>query len=203
MKNFTLFTLVMAAFIYMGCDTAKKTSKSASDSAESTMNAGKIDIEGEFVTGGAIGFEAANERYNADGKFNKWHFTKVSMEKKNIESLEATIAVDLASIWEKNDDLTNHLKAPDFFNIEKFTTATIDIKNVKPIAEGVYKADMVLNMKGLTQEMSSEFIVSSMEPYHVIGKAQVSRKLFGLGSEEMGVGEYMTVAYDTDIPVGE
>ncbi len=122
------------------------------------------------------------------------------MKKGDIESLTASIAIDLTSIWEKNEDLTAHLKAPDFFNIEQFTTGMLDIKNVKQKEGDTYTADMQLKMKGITQDLQSEFKVTSKKPLHVTGTAMVSRQLFQLGSEKMGVGEFVKVMYDTDLP---
>ena len=150
---------------------------------------------------GTIKFAAANERYSADGTFKKWSFIKANMKGQQIPTLSASIKVDLTSIWEKSEKLTDHLKAPDFFNIEQYTTATIDIDNVEKNADGTYTADMKLNMKGLSQDMKSTFTVTKKKPLHVKGTAKVSRKLFGLGSDEMGVGEFVEVSYDTDVPL--
>lgn len=190
MKKLTQLVLLLSILAYVGCNTSKTTTTTTTEKAASVMK-----------TGGDINFFAANERYSAEGKFNDWHFTKTNMKKNNMESLTASMAIDLTSIWEKNEKLTAHLKAPDFFNVEKYTTATIDISNVKKTGEKTYTADMKLNMKGLTQDMTSEFMVTSMDPLHVTGEAMVNRELFGLGRVGMSVGEMIKVVYDTDVPV--
>ena len=117
-----------------------------------------------------------------------------------IKSIDAAIEIDITSIWEKSDKLTNHLKAPDFFNIAQFTTATMDINNVKKQSDGTYEVDMKLNMKGLTQEMKSTFTVTNTNPLHVKGTALVNRNLFSLGKVQMKVPEMVEVTYDTDLP---
>ncbi len=179
---------------------SNKTMSSKSDNTKTSKSKDMVLKEGQFKTGGEIAFEAANDRYEAEGKFNEWHFSKVQMKKKNIESLTATISVDLSSIWEKNADLTAHLKAPDFFYVDKFTTATIDISNVKKTEGENYSADMELNMKGLSQDMKSDFVVTSWDPLHVKGTAKVNRTLFGLGGADLGTGDLISVSYDTDVP---
>ncbi len=151
-------------------------------------------------TNGTIKFDAANDRYSANGEFKTWYFTRVSIENNDLTTLNADLEVDLKSVWEKSDKLTDHLKAPDFFNIAKYTTAKINISDVKKSSNGDYTASMILDMKGLSQKITSDFKVTSTDPIHVVGTAQVSRKLFGLGSDEMGVGEFVTVTFDTDIP---
>lgn len=204
--KFLQLVLAISMLMIVGCDTAKKTTDAAGDKAMNTTKTmaskNKVMLEGEYNTGGSLAFEADNENYSADGKFNNWYFSKINMEKGNIESLRAIIKVDLTSVWEKSDKLTEHLKAPDFLNIAEFTTAKINVKNVRPMDAGAYKADLSLDMKGLSQEMETEFTVTSTEPYHIVGKAKVNRNLFGLGGD-IGVGEFVTVAFDTDIPMGE
>lgn len=151
-------------------------------------------------TPGTLAFAAANDRYAAEGVFKSWSFQNVSMDGADVESLMATVLIDLTSIHEKNPQLTDHLKAPDFFNIAVFKEATLDIKNVKSKGNDMYTADMILNMKGLTQKMMSEFTVTSMDPFTVKGSAEVNRNLFGLGGE-IGVPEMVKVMYDTKIPM--
>lgn len=184
---------------------AEKAKKAAANMTEKEKMKSKADsaIKGalaEMKTPGKIGFAAANDRYSAEGEFKSWKFNKVSMQGDNMESLTASILIDLTSIHEKNPKLTDHLKAPDFFNIAVFKEATLDISNVKNKSGDMYTADMVLNMKGLTQKMMSEFTVTSMDPLHVTGTAQVNRVLFGLGGE-IGVGDMVTVTFDTDVPM--
>ncbi|MFT6021055.1 MAG: polyisoprenoid-binding protein YceI [Patescibacteria group bacterium] len=193
-KNLSFLFLLTTA-CYFGCNTSKK--------AVSTSTSTQTTKSEKMVTGGAITFAAANDRYSANGEFKSWHFTKMNVvtnAASEIETLDASLAIDLSSIWEKSDGLTDHLKAPDFFNIEKYTTATMDIMNVKKQSDGTYTADMKLNMKGLSQDMSSTFSVTSTNPLHVKGTAMVNRNLFSLGSTEMKVPEMVAVTYDTDLP---
>ena len=194
MKKIIQITLIACTLIYVGCDASKKTTST-------TVVTTTADIRtGEFVTNGKISFEAANERYSADGEFKKWHFTSISMNENDIESLEATAAIDLTSVWEKSEKLTNHLKAPDFLDIERFTTATIDIKDVLKQDDGSYTAVIKLKMKGIAEVIKGNFKVTSMDPVHIVGSTVIGRKLYGLGSDGMGVGEYVTVNFDTDLP---
>ncbi len=190
--------LFVSVFLMWAC--SQKTTSVSETAAKAMSSENMISKMGTFNTGGQINFAAANDRYSAEGSFKNWHFTKVNMKKGDVESLTASIQVDLSSIWEKNADLTAHLKAPDFFNIEKFASGTIDISNVAKASDGSYTADMKLNMKGLTQDLSSSFMVTSMNPLHVKGTAKINRVLFGLGGEGLGTGDLIAVSYDTDIP---
>ena len=194
-KNLTLLVFLLSTVLYIGCDS----SKDAVGTNALTQNAAPKKME----TGGTITFVAASNRYSANGEFKNWHFTKMDVKTNKaseIKSIDAAIEIDITSIWEKSDKLTNHLKAPDFFNIAEFTTATMDINNVKKQSDGTYEVDMKLNMKGLTQEMKSTFTVTNTNPLHVKGTALVNRNLFSLGKVQMKVPEMVEVTYDTDLP---
>lgn len=197
MKHLTTISLILIALVYFACDTTKKTTTSTIE--EGVIKPGQSIIPEK--PNGTIKFAAANERYSADGTFKNWSFTKANMKGQNISTLSASIKVDLTSIWEKSEKLTNHLKAPDYFNMEKYTTATIDLNNVQENADGTYTADMKLNMKGLSQDMKSTFTVTKKKPLHVTGTAMVDRKLFGLGIDNTSLVELVEVAYDTDVPL--
>ena len=41
--------------------------------------------------------------------------------------------IDMNSTWSDNDKLTEHLKAPDFFNVETFPTSTFTATHLKAI----------------------------------------------------------------------
>lgn len=194
MTKITQFLFILSVLIYMGCNTTQKTSTDAKASTSTMTKATPM------TTSGKLSFTAANDRYNAEGEFKKWYFEKVNINKKDIESLTATIAIDMASVSEKSDGLTQHLKADDFFDVEKFSAATIDITKVSKNADGTYMADMKLNMKGLSQDIKSNFEVTSMNPIHVKGTAKVNRNLFSIGSAKMSVPEMVEVTYDTDLP---
>jgi len=59
---------------------------------------------------------------------------------------------------------------------------------------------MKLDMKGLTQTMVSEFMVTNIAPLSVKGNAKVDRMLFGLGGKGLGVPQYVVVQFETEIP---
>lgn len=198
-QSASLFLLLSVLLVLSAC----KSSKPAVDSqpAEETIAAVESKSGSGMETGGDLLFFAANQRYSAEGKFEKWSFTKVDMEGDNVESLTASLEVDLTSVNEKSPKLTAHLKAPDFLFVDKFKTATIDLRNVKKTGADTYSVDMTLKMKDLIQEMQGSFQVTSKKPLHVKGEAKVDRILFGLGAPQMGVPNMIKVTFDTDVPV--
>ena len=132
---------------------------------------------------GTLGFKASNKMYNADGKFEKWHFTKIDIPDGNLEKGTAEFEVDLASVWEKADALAEHLRQADFFNVAKFATATVKIHSAKKNADGNYDATATVDFHGHTGDVPVSFEVVSESPLKIKGSATLQRTAFGLGGE--------------------
>lgn len=196
MKTLRLLLFGLSSFILWSCS-AKTTSKTK----ESPQTSPILHQNVKLKTGGTISFTTANDRYEAEGHFNEWYFTELNIEKDDLESLQAKLNIDLSSISEKSQGLTSHLKAPDFFNIAKFTTATVEISKVKKVSSNKYQAEMKLDMKGLNQTLISNFELTSKNPLTIKGSAQVDRILFGLGGQSLGVPRMVAVEYNTQIPL--
>ncbi len=202
-----LNVLVFATLIMLAsCDPAKKTAD-AIDTGEEVMEA-IVDLSQFAInpdnTPGRIGWTAENERYSADGGFESWNFANISMDG-GIESLDADLVIDLASVSEKTEKLAEHLRQWDYFDVAKYTTATANISNVRQSGDS-YIADLTLRMRGAEQVIESAFEVQSMNPLRVKGSADVDRRIFKIGSDETGkytgfdgAGDIITVTYDTEV----
>ncbi len=206
MKSLLNVLLFATLIMLISCDPAKKTAD-VIDTGEEVM-ATAVDVASFIInpdnTPGKIGWTAENERYSADGGFASWNFVNVNMDG-GIESLNADLAIDLASINEKSEKLANHLRQWDYFDVEKYTTATANISNVRQSGDN-YIADLTLEMRGAKQVIESAFEVQSMDPLRVKGSAEVDRRIFKIGSDESGkytgfegAGDMITVTYDTEV----
>ena len=102
-----------------------------------------------------------------------------------------SFVIDLASLKILDDaaeKLEGHLKSKDFFDVEKFSTATFDIKSVKYVSESKANIDGELTIKGIKAKVS--FTTSSAftaakegeEINHFFGHATftIDRTLLGL-----------------------
>ena len=206
MKSLLNVLLFATLIMLIGCDTAKKTAD-AIDTGEEVMEAAaelsQFAINPDN-TPGRIEWTAENERYSADGGFASWNFANISMDG-GIESLDADLVIDLASVSEKSEKLANHLRKWDYFDVETYTTATANISNVRANGDG-YLADLTLEMRGAKQVIESPFEVQSLNPLRVKGSADVDRRIFKIGTDESGkytgfegAGDIITVTYDTEV----
>ncbi|MCQ6958606.1 YceI family protein [Mucilaginibacter aquariorum] len=76
----------------------------------------------------------------------------------NSQPVSGTVEVDMNTIEDKKhgreNKLVNHLKDPDFFEVEKFPFTTMVITNIKPIDGGNKKVKGNLTIKGITHPVT-------------------------------------------------
>ncbi len=201
MKQAIYFLLGTFILFSLGCSggkTALDSSKEAKETSETAMTESKPpkpDIKS--LSPGTITFAAANDRYSAEGTFKNWKFLSVKMDKNDIKTWDAMLEIDLTSIWEKSDKLTQHLKAPDYFNVGEYGKATVAINNVQSKGGTKYVADMTLSMMDQEQTLRSDFILVSEKPMRVRGTAKVDRSIFKIGVENTSVPDLIEVTFDT------
>ena len=92
--------------------------------------------------------------------------------------------VDLKSDAEQKSKLEGHLKSGDFFEVEKFPTASYEITNVTPLAEGDYNTllDGNLTIKGITKpvKFNANVAVSQGEVSIATEPTDIMREDFGV-----------------------
>ncbi len=92
--------------------------------------------------------------------------------------------VDLKSDAEQKSKLEGHLKSGDFFEVEKFPTASYEITNVTPLSEGDYNTllDGNLTIKGITKpvKFNANVAVSQGEVTIATEPTDIMREDFGV-----------------------
>ena len=108
----------------------------------------KIDFVGSKVTGSHDGgFKSFSGHFHIDGD--------------SLAQSGHLIEIDMNSTWSDNDKLTQHLKAPDFFNVEKFPTSSFiatGLRESKDGEEGTHQLTGNFKLHGV--EKSIEFPVT-------------------------------------------
>ena len=66
----------------------------------------------------------------------------------------ATIKCTDIESEKKRKYLEDHLKDEDFFNVDKFNTSTLKIKNAKLVDDSHYKVESDLTIKGITHQIT-------------------------------------------------
>ena len=114
--------------------------------------------------------------------FDKFAVTKASFNPNNLEGGTATIELDLTNIKTGSEERDNDLKSPEFFDVAKFATVTIDVANVKKQADK-YTADATVACHGVTKTYSVTFevLATTADTVRIKGEHAFSRLDFAIG----------------------
>jgi polyisoprenoid-binding protein YceI len=115
--------------------------------------------------------------------FDKFAVTKAHFDPKNLEGGTATIELDLTSIKTGNEERDGDLKAPEFFDVARFATVTVEVANVKKQTATTYAADATVACHGVTKTYSVTFEVLSTtaDTVRIKGEHAFSRLDFAIG----------------------
>lgn len=137
--------------------------------SDNTSHFGTIKFESGDVT--------ANEGKLYGGKF--------------VADMNSLQNVDLKDDAEQKAKLENHLKNKDFFEVEKFPTASFEITKVTPAATGDYNTvlDGNLTIKGVTKPVQFNANVAVKD-----GEVSIATEPKDINREDFGVKFQMPVA---------
>ncbi|MFP3593548.1 YceI family protein [Chryseobacterium sp. SIMBA_038] len=123
---------------------------------------------------GTIKFESGDVTVK-DGKLESGKF---------VADMNSLTSVDLKDDADQLGKLNGHLKSGDFFEVEKFPTASYEITKVTPAAEGDYNTllDGNLTVKGITKPTQFKANVSVKD-----GVVSVATEPKDIKREEFGV----------------
>ncbi|MBN4046690.1 YceI family protein [bacterium AH-315-P07] len=132
---------------------------------------------------GTINFVGKNVVATARGTFTKWSITKSSFDLNDLEKAVVEIEIDVASIDTKNKRRDKHLRTPDFFDVEKYPTATLKIYSIIPVKDTkTYSARIDFNLHGIKKTYAVlNFKIVEENPIKVEGKFTFNRIDFKIG----------------------
>lgn len=149
-KNLFIFSLLTFCLVtFTSCNKEKNISVEAPQNTNAT-NILKIDTANSKIEWkGFKIFKSENTSHLGVIKFSQGELTTLA----NGVLVGATLTADMLSIenldltdTESKTKLENHLKSDDFFAVEKFPTAKIEIKNIIPSNEGDYNSILEGNL---------------------------------------------------------
>ena len=100
-----------------------------------------------------IGFVGAKVTGSHDGGFESFEGS-VSVSGATPEGSSVEVTIDTTSLWSDNDNLTGHLKSADFFDVEKFPTASFKSTEIAANDDGTYTLTGNLDLHGVTKQIS-------------------------------------------------
>jgi polyisoprenoid-binding protein YceI len=136
------------------------------------------------------------------------HEGKVRVQSGSVQTVDgkpksAEVVADMASITDEdltdktfNDKLTGHLKSDDFFDVEKFPTATIKVESLTETKPGEYDAKGTLTIKGKSAPVAFKAVETKGKDGNVVKTTlTVDRTAhdvrYGSGKFFQGLGDKM------------
>lgn len=149
--------------------------------------AAEPDPEASAGPPGKIEFIGKNLFATANGTFHRWQIVESELDFDALAESFAVVRVDLVSIdtgIERRDD---HLRNPDFFEVEKYPVATVRVHSFR--ADGKteagrprYLASFDFDLHGVTKTIEGQLVHASESPLRFEGSLVIDRMDFGIGA---------------------
>ncbi len=122
---------------------------------------------------------------NVTGYFRQYD-ASIELDGNDLRTFKATASIDVASIDTENGMRDNHLKSPDFFEVEKYPKLTFTSKRIQNINGNNFQIVGDLTIKATTKEvvLNAEYLgTTRMRDTDKVGfsaSTTINRKEFGL-----------------------
>jgi len=120
------------------------------------------------------------------GRFTRWTGT-IAMDERDPTRAAVEIAIEPASVDTGVEQRDNHLRSPDFFDVERHPAMTFRSTRIERVRDGEYRVTGDLTMHGVTRPVALdvEFAGSAKDPWGGVragfsARASLDRKDFGL-----------------------
>lgn len=91
------------------------------------------------------------------------------------------VVIDMNSTWSDAEKLTEHLKAPDFFDVAKYPETTFDVTEIKKDSDSAYTVSGNFKLHGVEKNISFPATVSQDgETVKIQAEFDINRKDFGI-----------------------
>jgi polyisoprenoid-binding protein YceI len=141
------------------------------------------------------------------GRFTRWTGT-IRMDENDLARAQVDIAIEPASVDTGVEQRDNHLKSPDFFDVEKYPTMTFKSTRVEKAKDGTLSLVGELTMHGATRPVTLEveYAGSQKDPWGGIrtgfsARATLDRKEFGLTYNQLLETGGVVVGEKVDIDI--
>ena len=88
------------------------------------------------------------------GKFDQFSGTITGFDAADASKAKVSATIQTGSVNTSNKDRDDHLKSPDFFDAEKFPTATFTSTAIKKTGEGKYEITGDFTLHGVTKSIT-------------------------------------------------
>ena len=181
-----LFTIVLLTVLSFACanPAANKPKASVANAAPETNPAKPAGAETLVISpeNSKVEFVAAKVTRSHNGSFKQFNGT-IDLLGNSAEQSRVTIDIEMGSVVTDEDQLTGHLKTPDFFDVGKYPKATFVSTKIEPSATGgpAYTVTGNFDLHGIKALIAFPAMIQ-VTPDHVSVDSEfaINRKDFGL-----------------------
>ena len=136
---------------------------------------------------GTLEFEGRNLFGKAEGTFHKWRVVESAVEADALASSFALIEVDLASVDTGIKGRDDHLRDPDFFEVETYPFARVRVHSpaatgLNEAAQPTFRAQFDIDLHGVQKTLEGQIVQVSESPLAFEGSLVLNRTDFGVGA---------------------
>jgi len=141
----------------------------------------------ETESPGTLEFVGKNAFATANGMFHDWRVVESSIDPTALSESFAIIEVDLASVDTGSNRRDNHLRDPDFFEVETYPVAKIRVHSAHPNGQTEtgrprFSVQFDIDLHGVQKTLEGEVAVVDEESLVFEGSLVLDRIDFGVGA---------------------
>jgi len=185
-SQLTLVIIIIVAALTFSCaDPAANKPKATVANAQPESNASKPATSEKLVISpenSKVEFVAAKVTRSHQGSFKQFAGT-IDLVPNRIPDSRVTIDIETKSVATDEDDLTNHLKTPDFFDAAKFPKATFVSTKIEPGTKASTTHDVTGNfdLHGVKKSITFPATIQvAADSVSVNAEFSINRKDFGI-----------------------
>ncbi len=154
---------------------------------------------------GEIRFTASNLIATARGRFRSWRISRAEINDQDPRRSLVFVEVDIASIDTGIGRRDRHLLSDDFFDAERFPTATVELRDFELLDPTHVKAAVGLRIRGIEKSFPMTFEIVDRKARRVRATTTIDRTDFGVGGPRrmwnpMSVREGVEVRVEAVVP---
>ena len=147
---------------------------------------------------------------NPSGKFSEVE-GDITLDEKNPAKSKVNVTVKIANLFTGYDKFDNHLKSNDFFNVEKFATATFVSTKIALTGKNTAKVTGNLTLVGVTKPVTLNVKLNKMGVSPISQKktagftatALIKRSDFGINYAVPAVGDNVKLLIEAEAAIDD
>jgi len=152
---------------------------------------------------GTIEFVGKNTFATANGTFHAWRIVERAIDPADPTKSHAIVEIDLASVDTGINRRDDHLRDPDFFEIDTWPTARVRAYDLSPIGEDEagrprFTARFDVDLHGVERTVDGEVVLVEASPPTFEGSLVIDRMQFAVGAPP---SRWNPMSIDAEIPV--